>query len=128
MHSHPFYSFHHRVQSCSACTLELRGQIHFPYFISTLYVLCGPYNQNILGKKKGHLPASPISLTSPLPPLHDLMKVALGRWQDFCSTIFQIMEISDANGISVFPSFMTWTKELLTLVRMALWAPRCRMA
>ncbi len=24
------------------CAFQLRGQIHSPYFISTLYVLCGP--------------------------------------------------------------------------------------
>jgi hypothetical protein len=31
----PFHSIYHHVQSCK-CMLQLRGQIHSPYFISTL--------------------------------------------------------------------------------------------
>jgi hypothetical protein len=40
VHARPLSAFYHHVQSCSV--RSCLGQIHFMYFIATLYVLCGP--------------------------------------------------------------------------------------
>ncbi len=59
--------------ACSACTLQLRRKIHYPYFISTArqYVLCGLYTTAASFKlfSEGQAFLRSYDLSSPPPPL-----------------------------------------------------------
>jgi len=61
VHAHPLLAYL-PSRTKLGCTLLLRGQIHFPYFISTLYVLCGQAVRAVLSQYKSSFspPPSPV--------------------------------------------------------------------